>query len=154
ASAVQLEDQVSPKRCGHLSGKDVVDLAEARSRIRAAVDARQDENLLILARTDARSTLGFDAALVRADALIGDGADITFVEAPASTEELRAIPARLKGTPQLVTLVVGGRTPIIGFDELGDTGFSLVLYANVSLQGAVYGMQAALEKLKAEGRLD
>lgn len=154
ASAVQIEDQVSPKRCGHFSGKDVVDLAEARSRIRAAVDARQDENLLILARTDARSTLGFDAAIERAEAFIEDGADITFVEAPESIEEIRAIPARLKGTPQLVNLVVGGRTPIIGFDQLGDMGFSLVLYANVSLQGAVYGMQAALEKLKAEGRLD
>lgn len=154
ASAVQIEDQVSPKRCGHFSGKDVVDLAEARTRIKAAVDARQDENLLILARTDARATLGFDAAIERAEAFIEDGADITFVEAPENIKEIRAIPARLKGTPQLVNLVVGGRTPIMGFDELGDMGFSLVLYANVSLQGAVYGMQAALGKLKAEGKLD
>jgi len=154
ASAVQIEDQVNPKRCGHFSGKDVVDLDEARSRIKAAVDARQDENLLIVARTDARATLGFDAAIERAQAFIEDGADITFVEAPESLEEIRHIPARLAGTPQLVNLVVGGRTPILDFNELEKMGFALILYANVALQGAVYGMQAALGKLKAEGRLD
>lgn len=153
ASAIQLEDQVSPKRCGHFSGKDVVPLAEARSRIRAAVDARQDPNLLILARTDARATLGFDAAIERALAFIEDGADITFVEAPESPEEIAAIPQRLAGTPQLVNLVVGGRTPILGVDELERMGFALVLYANVALQGAIYGMQAALGQLRDDGRL-
>lgn len=154
ASAVQIEDQVNPKRCGHFSGKDVVSLDEARSRIKAAADARQDPNLLILARTDARSTLGPEGALERAELFIEDGADITFVEAPESVDELRAIPARLKGTPQLVNLVVGGRTPILGFDELGAMGFKLVLYANVALQGAVLGMQTALEHLKSNGSLD
>jgi 2-methylisocitrate lyase-like PEP mutase family enzyme len=132
----------------------VVGLDEARSRIKAAADARQDENLLILARTDARATLGFEAAIERAEAFIEDGADITFVEAPESIEEIRAIPQRLKDTPQLVNLVVGGRTPIMGLDELDDMGFALVLYANVALQGAVYGMQAALGQLRSEGKLD
>jgi len=154
ASAVQIEDQVNPKRCGHFAGKDVVDLAEARSRIKAAADARQDPNLLIVARTDARATLGFNAAIERAQAFIEDGADITFVEAPESVDEIRATPERLAGTPQLVNLVVGGRTPIIGLDELGQMGFSLVLYANVALQGAVFGMQAALGQLKANGSMD
>jgi 2-methylisocitrate lyase-like PEP mutase family enzyme len=154
ASAVQIEDQVNPKRCGHFSGKDVVGLEEARSRIKAAADARQDENLLILARTDARATLGFDAAIERARAFIEDGADITFVEAPESIDEIRAIPQRLKGTPQLVNLVVGGRTPIMDLSELDGMGFALVLYANVALQGAVHGMQAALGQLRREGRLD
>jgi 2-methylisocitrate lyase-like PEP mutase family enzyme len=154
ASAVQIEDQVNPKRCGHFSGKDVVGLEEARSRIKAAADARQDENLLILARTDARATLGFDAAIERASAFIEDGADITFVEAPESIDEIRAIPQRLKGTPQLVNLVVGGRTPIMDLSELDGMGFALVLYANVALQGAVHGMQAALGQLRREGRLD
>jgi 2-methylisocitrate lyase-like PEP mutase family enzyme len=154
ASAVQIEDQVNPKRCGHFSGKDVVGLEEARSRIKAAAEARQDENLLILARTDARATLGFDAAIERAQAFIEDGADITFVEAPESIDEIRAIPQRLKGTPQLVNLVVGGRTPIMDLSELDGMGFALVLYANVALQGAVYGMQAALGQLRREGRLD
>jgi 2-methylisocitrate lyase-like PEP mutase family enzyme len=154
ASAVQIEDQVNPKRCGHFSGKDVVGLEEARSRIKAAADARQDENLLILARTDARATLGFDAAIERASAFIEDGADITFVEAPESIDEIRAIPQRLKGTPQLVNLVVGGRTPIMDLSKLDGMGFALVLYANVALQGAVHGMQAALGQLRREGRLD
>ena len=154
ASAVQIEDQVNPKRCGHFSGKDVVGLEEARSRIKAAADARQDENLLILARTDARATLGFHAAIERARAFIEDGADITFVEAPESIDEIRAIPQRLKGTPQLVNLVVGGRTPIMDLSELDGMGFALVLYANVALQGAVYGMQAALGQLRRDGRLD
>ncbi|HEY4203152.1 MAG TPA: isocitrate lyase/PEP mutase family protein [Devosiaceae bacterium] len=154
ASAIQLEDQVNPKRCGHFSGKDVVSLGEARSRVKAAADARQDPNLLIVARTDARATLGFDAAIERAQAFIEDGADITFVEAPESVAEIRAIPQRLGATPQLVNLVVGGRTPIMPLAELDDMGFSLVLYANVALQGAVYGMQAALGQLKANGSLD
>jgi 2-methylisocitrate lyase-like PEP mutase family enzyme len=154
ASAVQIEDQVNPKRCGHFSGKDVVGLAEARARIKAAADARQDPNLMILARTDARATLGFEAAIERAEAFIEDGADLTFVEAPESLEEIRAIPQRLAGTPQLINLVVGGRTPIVGRDELQAMGFALVLYANVALQGAVHGMQAALGQLRREGRLD
>jgi 2-methylisocitrate lyase-like PEP mutase family enzyme len=153
ASAIQLEDQVNPKRCGHFSGKDVVSLSEARSRIKAAVDAREDENLLIVARTDARATQGYEAAIERALAFIEDGADITFVEAPESIEEIRGIPERLKGTPQLVNLVVGGKTPIIDLGELDAMGFSLVLYANVALQGAVYGMQAALGQLQRDGRL-
>lgn len=154
ASAIQIEDQLNPKRCGHFSGKDVVGLGEARSRIKAAADARQDPNLLIMARTDARATLGFAAAIERAQAFIEDGADITFVEAPESVEEIRDVPKRLAGTPQLVNLVVGGRTPIMDLAELDAMGFALVLYANVALQGAVFGMQAALGQLQREGRLD
>ncbi len=154
ASAVQLEDQVSPKRCGHFAGKDVVDLPEARSRIKAAADARQDPNFLIVARTDARATRGMSEALDRAAAFVEDGADITFVEAPQSMEEIREIPKRLPGTPQLVNLVVGGKTPIIGLDELDAMGFGLVLYANAALQGALLGMHTALSRLKADGRLD
>ena len=154
ASAIQLEDQVSPKRCGHFAGKEVVSLEEARSRIKAAVDARQDSNFLIVARTDARATLGFSAAMERAAAFVEDGADITFVEAPESLEELRAIPAGLPGTPQLVSVVIGGKTPVLGFAELAAMGFGLVLYANAALQGAIYGMQAALSRLREDGRLD
>ena len=153
ASAIQLEDQINPKRCGHFSGKDVVGLGEARSRIKAAVDARQDSNLLIVARTDARASQGFAAAMERAAAFIEDGADITFVEAPESVDELRAIPSGLPGTPQLVNVVIGGKTPVLGFAELDAMGFGLVLYANAALQGALYGMQAALSQLKNEGRL-
>lgn len=154
ASAIQLEDQVNPKRCGHFSGKDVVDLPEARSRIKAAVDARLDPNFLIVARTDACATQGFDAAVERAEAFIEDGADVTFIEAPRSLENIRDIPRRLSGTPQLINLVVGGKTPIIDFSELDELGFGLVLYANVALQGALKGMHDALTLLKTDGRMD
>lgn len=154
ASAIQLEDQVNPKRCGHFAGKDVVDIVEARSRIRAASDARQDPNFLIVARTDACATQGFDAAIERAEAFIEDGADITFIEAPRTIEQICEIPNRLAGTPQLVNLVVGGSTPIVDFAELDEMGFGLVLYANVALQGALKGMHDALSMLKNEGRMD
>ncbi|WP_298963788.1 isocitrate lyase/phosphoenolpyruvate mutase family protein [uncultured Roseibium sp.] len=154
ASAIQLEDQVNPKRCGHFSGKDVVDLSEARSRIKAAADARLDSNFMIVARTDACATHGFDAAIERAEAFIEDGADITFIEAPKDLQNIRDIPRRLSGTPQLINLVVGGKTPIIDFDELDQMGFGLVLYANVALQGALKGMHDALSMLKTDGRMD
>lgn len=154
ASAIQLEDQLNPKRCGHFSGKDVVDLIEARSRIKAAADARIDPNFLIVARTDACATHGFDAAIERAEAFIEEGADITFIEAPRSLENIRDIPKRLEGTPQLINLVVGGKTPIIDFAELDEMGFGLVLYANVALQGALKGMHDALSLLKTDGRMD
>ncbi|PTW46593.1 MULTISPECIES: isocitrate lyase/PEP mutase family protein [Rhodovulum] len=154
ASAIQLEDQKTPKRCGHFSGKEVVPLAEARSRIKAAVDARQDANTLIVARTDARATDGYTEALDRAAAFVEDGADITFVEAPQSVEELAGIPKALPGTPQIVNLVVGGKTPILDLAELDGMGFKLVLYANVALQSAVYGMQKALGQLREQGRMD
>jgi 2-methylisocitrate lyase-like PEP mutase family enzyme len=151
ASAIQLEDQVMPKKCGHFQGKDVVDLGEARSRIKAAVDARQDENFLIVARTDARATRGMSEALDRAAAFAEDGADITFVEAPQTVEEIRSIPQHLPHVPQLINLVVGGKTPIMSLNELNAAGFSLVLYANVALQGALLGMQTALQQLQNDG---
>lgn len=154
ASAIQLEDQVNPKRCGHFSGKDVVDLSEARSRIKAAADARIDPNFQIVARTDACATHGFDAAIERAEAFIEDGADITFIEAPRSLENIRDIPIRLSGTPQLINLVVGGKTPILDLSDLDAMGFGLVLYANVALQGALKGMHDALAVLKTDGRMD
>lgn len=153
ASAIQLEDQVNPKRCGHFAGKEVVDLEEARSRIKAAVDARQDANFQIVARTDARATFSLSEALDRAEAFIEDGADITFVEAPISEDEIRDIPQRLQNTPQLVNLVVGGKTPILNLADLDDMGFKLVLYANVALQGALLGMVNALEHLKKNGSM-
>lgn len=154
ASAIQLEDQVNPKRCGHFAGKSVVGLDEARSRIRAAADARVDPNFLIVARTDACATDGFNAAIERAAAFVEDGADVTFVEAPQTLDQIRAIPQKLSGTPQLINLVVGGKTPILDLAELDDMGFGLVLYANVALQGALKGMSDALSRLKTDQRMD
>lgn len=153
ASAVQIEDQANPKRCGHFAGKDVVSLDEMLGKIKAAVDARHDPNLLVVARTDARATLGFDAAIDRAAAFSEAGADILFVEAPETAEEIRAIPHRL-AAPQLVNVVIGGKTPTLDLADLQQAGFALVLYANAALQGAVHGMQTVLQQLKETGRLD
>ena len=153
ADCIQLEDQVAPKRCGHFSGKEVIATAEAVAKIKAAVDARHDENLLILARTDACAVHGFEAALERAHRYSEAGADILFVEAVTTEAEIRSLPQRL-AAPQLMNMVIGGKTPIFGTDELGALGYGLVLYANAALQGAVAGMQKALGTLQQTRRLD
>lgn len=153
ADCVQLEDQVSPKRCGHFSGKGVIDTAEMVGKIRAAVDARQDSGLLIMARTDARSVHGFEAAIDRAQAFAEAGADILFVEATETADEIRALPKRL-APPQLMNMVIGGKTPIFDADALGELGYGIVLYANAALQGALVGMQRALTVLRDSHRID
>ena len=153
ADCIQLEDQVAPKRCGHFAGKDVIALDEAVGKIKAAVDARRDPNLLIMARTDAAATQGFDAAVERAQRFAEAGADILFVEAVTTADEVRALPRRL-AAPQLVNMVIGGKTPIVGADELKDLGYGFVLYANAALQGAVAGMQRVLGALQQAGRVD
>lgn len=147
ADCIQLEDQVAPKRCGHFSGKDVISTEEAVNKIKAAVDARQDHDLLIMARTDAAAVYGFEAAVERAQAFAEAGADILFVEAVTTAEEIRALPQRLH-QPQLMNMVIGGKTPIFNATELADLGYGIVLYANAALQGAVAGMQKALRVLR------
>ena len=153
ADAVQIEDQVFPKRCGHFAGKAVAPLSEMLDKIRAATDARTDPDFQIIARTDARAVEGFDAAIDRARQFAEAGADILFVEAMTSLDEIRQIPQLLKH-PLLINIVVGGKTPTLTARELGDMGYSLVLYANAALQGAVLGMQNALSTLKRDGKLD
>ena len=149
ADCIQLEDQVAPKRCGHFAGKDVISTDEAVSKIKAAVDARRDPDFLIMARTDAAAVQGFEAAVERAQKFAEAGADILFVEAVTSAEEIRALPQRLD-SPQLMNMVIGGKTPIFNAAELGELGFGIVLYANAALQGAVMGMQKALTVLRDE----
>lgn len=149
ADCIQIEDQVAPKRCGHFSGKEVIGAEEAVGKIKAAVDARRDPDLLIMARTDAAATHGFEAAVERAQKFAEAGADILFVEAVTQPEEVRALPRRLS-KPQLMNMVIGGRTPIFDAGQLGEMGFGIVLYANAALQGAVAGMQKALTVLRDE----
>jgi 2-methylisocitrate lyase-like PEP mutase family enzyme len=153
ANAIQIEDQIMPKRCGHFSGKEIVPVAEMISKIKSAVDSRSDENFLVIARTDSLAVDGFEAAIERAAQFIDAGADMTFVEAPKSIDEVRRIPSALS-VPQVINLVIGGATPIIGAEDLKAMGFGLVLYANVALQGAIVGMQTALRELKSHGRID
>src|SRR5271169_4673606 len=153
ANAIQIEDQVFPKRCGHFSGKQVIAAEEMMAKVRAAVDARRSQDFLIIARTDARAEHGFQAAIDRAAKWIDAGADLTFIEAPESLEEVRRIPALLR-VPQVINMVPGGKTPIVDAATLASMGFAIVLYANAALQGAIAGMQAALSELKARGFLD
>jgi 2-methylisocitrate lyase-like PEP mutase family enzyme len=153
ADAIQLEDQVSPKRCGHFSGKEVIDTGEMIGKIKAAVDARRDPDLLIVARTDAAAVHGFEAAIERAQSFGEAGADILFVEAVTTADQIRALPLRL-AQPQLMNMVIGGKTPIFSADELAGLGYGIVLYANAALQGAVAGMQKALTVLRDTRRID
>jgi len=152
ASAVQIEDQHAPKRCGHFEGKELVPLEEMVAKVRAAVDTRR-QDMVVIARTDACAVEGFESAIERAGRYIEAGADVTFVEAPESLDDLKEVPRRLKA-PQLVNMVLGGKTPIIDAKTAADMGFSLVLYANAALQGAVHGMQTTLSALKQKGVLD
>jgi 2-methylisocitrate lyase-like PEP mutase family enzyme len=152
ASAIQLEDQHAPKRCGHFSGKELIPPEEMVNKVRAAVDARR-EGLVIIARTDACAVEGFEAAVDRASRYIEAGADVTFVEAPESLADLKQVPRRL-AAPQMLNMVLGGKTPIVDNRAAAEMGFSLVLYANAALQGAIHGMQSTLKALRDTGVLD
>ena len=152
ADAIQIEDQVFPKRCGHFDGKAVIGKDEMVAKIKAAVDARSDPDLLIVARTDAIATDGFAAAIDRARAYREAGADIGFVEAPQSPDQIADIP-RLLPWPQLINIVLGGRTPELPNQKLKQLRFAGVLYANVALQAALRGMQEALAVLRRDGRM-
>jgi 2-methylisocitrate lyase-like PEP mutase family enzyme len=153
ANAIQLEDQVSPKRCGHFEGKGVISKEEMLGKVHAALDARTHADFLVIARTDAAAVHGIDEAIARAIAYAEAGADLTFVEAPESIDLLRRIPQEI-ACPQVVNVVIGGRTPTLSAAEFGTLGFAMVLYANAALQGAVRGMAQALQSLRDAGRLD
>jgi 2-methylisocitrate lyase-like PEP mutase family enzyme len=153
AAGLQLEDQVFPKKCGHFAGKDVVPLDEMVQKVKAAVDARRDRDLQIIARTDARAVEGLDRAIERARAFVEAGADVAFVEAPGSAAELARIAHEIHA-PQVVNIVFGGKTPDPGRAELAKMGFSLVLYANAALQAALKAAIDVLGALKRDGSLD
>lgn len=151
ADAIQIEDQVFPKKCGHFSGKAVVPIGEMIAKIQAAADTRTD--LLIVARTDARAIHGLEAAVERAQLFMEAGADAIFVEAPQSEEEMKQIATQVEA-PHVANMVIGGLTPRLSPDRLKEYGFSIVLYANAALQGALLGMESALTRLHEEGCLD
>ena len=146
-AAIHIEDQVSPKRCGHLDGKEVVSREEFVAKIRAAVAARRDPDFTIIARTDANAVIGFDEAIARANLALAAGADMAFVEAPTSLEELAAAPRRVAG-PCLLNLVPGGRTPWVTADDARGMGFRLVIYPFACLSPAILAIEAALAGLK------
>lgn len=148
-AGVLIEDQVAPKRCGHTRGKQVVDRREAIDRVRAAVDARDEgAELLILARTDARHTHGLAEALERARAFASAGADILFVEAPQSEDELEMIPREAPGV-HMANMLEGGRTPLVPPARLHAMGYKLAAYPLTLLSAAVRAMDEALARLRA-----
>jgi 2-methylisocitrate lyase-like PEP mutase family enzyme len=152
-AGLQIEDQVFPKKCGHFNGKDVISRDEMVQKVKAAVDARHDQNLQIIARTDARAVEGFERAIERAQAYVEAGADATFVEAPISFQELAQIPQQVS-VPQFANIVFGGKTPDPGRERLAELGFSVVLYANAALQAALKASYDVLGALKRDGSLE
>jgi len=154
AAAVMIEDQVSPKKCGHTRGKQVIARDEARMKIRAAVDARReaDADILILARTDARAVHGFDEALDRCRDFEAEGADIIFFEAPETETEMRRFCEAMQ-KPCMANMVPGGKTPILPPQDLQSVGYKLALYPVVLMSSAITAMQAALAALKPDGKV-
>jgi 2-methylisocitrate lyase-like PEP mutase family enzyme len=146
-AALHIEDQVAPKRCGHLDGKEVVSRDEFVSKIRAAVEARRGKDLVIIARTDARAMLGFEEAVWRANAALDAGADMAFVEAMQSLEEVAAVPRRVHG-PCLLNMVPGGRTPLNDMREAEALGYRLALLPGLLLLATIDACDAALAELR------
>ena len=148
ASAIQIEDQVSPKRCGHLSGKEVIPAQEMEIKIRAAVRSRKDA--LIIARTDALAVNGINDAIERANLYLDAGADMAFVESPRTEDDLRMIGREVHGM-KMANMVEGGRTPLTPSKKLQDMGFNLVIYPGAPIRAALMGIRRMLDFLKEAG---
>ena len=146
-AAIMIEDQVTPKRCGHTQGKAVVEREEAFTRIQAAIDARNEgADILILARTDARYSRGLDEALARAQRFHDMGADLLLVEAPRNEAEMVRVCEELPGH-KVINLIAGGSTPILPYDELGSMGYSIVNYSVTMLSVAIRAMRESLREM-------
>lgn len=151
-AGIHIEDQVAPKRCGHLDGKEVVSRAEFVSKIRAAAQARRTREFVIIARTDARAVLGLDEAIERANAALAAGADMAFVEAPQSLDEVTAIPRQVQG-PCLLNMVANGKTPAVGLDEAQDMGYRLAILPGILFRSAIATFDQVLADVKTQRRL-
>ncbi|GJD52878.1 Carboxyvinyl-carboxyphosphonate phosphorylmutase [Methylobacterium crusticola] len=150
-AALHIEDQVSPKRCGHLDGKEIVPREEWLAKLRAALAARRDPDFLIVARTDARAVAGLDEAVARANAALAAGADMAFVEATRSLDEMAAVPARVAG-PCLLNIVRGGQTPDVDLATAQAMGYRLAILPSLLLGAAMDAFDAALSDLRRSGR--
>lgn len=150
-AAIHLEDQVSPKRCGHMSGKQVVPVGEMVDKVHAAVEARTDPGFVLIARTDARAVDGLDAALERAASYRDAGADVLFVEAPQDEAEIEAVAAAFPDTPLMFNWVERGRTPMLPLEQITELGFALVIYPVATLFSATLAMQRYLAELRRAG---
>ncbi|WP_433505533.1 isocitrate lyase/PEP mutase family protein [Pseudonocardia halophobica] len=151
-AAIQLEDQVTPKKCGHMRGKEIVPLPEMLGKIRAAAEARRDPEFLIIARTDAVAVEGVDAAIARAKAFREAGADLLFVEAPTAEADIERIAGELAGVAPLVfNWAEGGKTPPLSLERMIELGFALVIYPIGTLLAATAGIRSLLETLRKDG---
>ena len=150
AAGIFLEDQIWPKRCGHMRGKDVIGVDEYIQKLRAALTASENKNFVIVARTDARAPLGFDEAIERGRMYRKEGADVVFVEAPQSEDELREIPKKIDA-PLLANMIENGVTPTFSADELKSMGYSMVVFPLSGLYGAAYALKNIFSQLKRTG---
>jgi 2-methylisocitrate lyase-like PEP mutase family enzyme len=150
-AAIHIEDQITPKRCGHLDGKEVIPLAEMEKKLQAALASRSDPDFLIIARTDARGVHGFDDAINRGRAFAKLGVDAIFVEAPQSEAELEEIPRALPDVPLLVNVFKGGKTPMLPVERLQQMGYRIAIYPSETQRAAIHAMRQALALLKREG---
>lgn len=151
-AGIQLEDQVMPKKCGHMSGKALIGTDEMAGKIRAAVEARRDPDLVVIARTDAVAVGGLAEAIGRAKAFAAAGADLLFVEAPTSDDDIARVAGELQGVAPLVfNWAEGGRTPPVALDRIRELGFALVIYPIGALLAATAGIRAVLATLRRDG---
>jgi 2-methylisocitrate lyase-like PEP mutase family enzyme len=150
-AAIHIEDQITPKRCGHLDGKEVISLGEMEKKLEAALETRTDPDFCIIARTDARGVHGFDDAIKRGRAFAKLGVDAIFVEAPQSEEELAEIPRRISNVPLLVNVFKGGKTPMLPMQRLQEMGYRIAIYPSETQRAAIHAMRRALETLSREG---
>lgn len=152
-ACIQLEDQVFPKRCGHMASKEVIGTAEAALKIATAVATRDSPDFLIMARTDSRAVIGMDEALRRGEAFLNAGADLLFIEAPQSMEELRLVAETFKGAKLVANMVEDGRTPYLPVKDLQSLGFALALYPVSSLLVVAHSLQQTYAAMLKAGHL-
>ncbi len=150
-AAIHIEDQITPKRCGHLDGKEVISLDDMENKLRAALATRTDPDFCIIARTDARGVNGFQDAIARGTAFAKLGVDAIFIEAPQSEAELEEIPRRIPNVPLLVNVFKGGKTPMLHVNRLEAMGYRIAIYPSETQRAAIYAMRVALATLKNEG---
>jgi 2-methylisocitrate lyase-like PEP mutase family enzyme len=149
--AVHIEDQVMPKKCGHMEGKALIAADEMVAKVQAAVAARRSPDFLIIARTDARAVEGLEAAIERGRRYREAGADVLFIEAPQSVAEIEAVAAAFDGVPLLFNYAEGGKTPAVSYEHLGRLGFRLVIFPISTLLVATEAIRAALHRIKQDG---
>jgi 2-methylisocitrate lyase-like PEP mutase family enzyme len=150
-AAIHIEDQLAPKKCGHMEGKQVISPDEMAAKVRAAADARNSPDFLLIARTDARAVEGLDAAIARARLYREAGADVLFIEAPQSEAEIRAVSAAFPKVPLLFNYAEGGKTPAVAHSLLAELGFAVIIFPISTLLAATKAMRGVLKKIKDDG---